>query len=85
MCSLLLQFLQLASLDKKINSLFANGQAEARKLALTADHADSAKGAQFSGLSIWVALTTFFSNSAERNRAKDVIQAAKEQEERKAH
>jgi hypothetical protein len=38
-----------------------------------------------SGLSIWIALTTFFSSSAERNKAKDIIQAAKEQEAEKVH
>ena len=56
-------------------------QAEARKLALTADHSDPVKGAHMSGLSIWMALTTFFSNSSERHKAKEAIKKAHDDEE----
>lgn len=47
-------------------------QAEARKLALMADRMDSPKS-PMGGLSIWVALATFFSSSTERERVKEAV------------
>ncbi|WRT66661.1 uncharacterized protein IL334_003621 [Kwoniella shivajii] len=51
---------------------------EARQLALMADRLDSAHGTSFHGLSIWVGLATFFSNSNERNKASEAVKAARE-------
>lgn len=53
-------------------------QSEARKLALMADRLDSAKPTSIGGLSIWVALATFFSNASEKEKAKTAVQDARE-------
>ncbi|WVQ67321.1 uncharacterized protein L199_005517 [Kwoniella botswanensis] len=52
--------------------------AEARQLALMADRLDSSHNTSLHGLSIWVGLASFFSNSMERNKATEVIKIARE-------
>nr|XP_019007535.1 uncharacterized protein I206_07797 [Kwoniella pini CBS 10737]OCF46316.1 hypothetical protein I206_07797 [Kwoniella pini CBS 10737] len=51
---------------------------EARQLALMADRLDSTHSTVIHGLSIWVGLASFFSNSNERNKASQAVKAARE-------
>nr|XP_018262748.1 uncharacterized protein I303_04228 [Kwoniella dejecticola CBS 10117]OBR84906.1 hypothetical protein I303_04228 [Kwoniella dejecticola CBS 10117] len=51
---------------------------EARQLALMADRLDSSHSTGMHGLSIWVGLASFFSNSNERNKASQAVKAARE-------
>ena len=43
-----------------------------------ADRMDDEHGAPVGGLSIWVGLATFFSNSQERNRAHEAVKQARQ-------
>ncbi|WVF71169.1 hypothetical protein IAT40_005967 [Kwoniella sp. CBS 6097] len=52
--------------------------AEARQLALMADRLDSSHDTSFHGLTIWVGLASFFSNSSDRGKASDALKAVKE-------
>jgi hypothetical protein len=45
-----------------------------------ADRMDDAHGAPIGGLSIWVGLASFFSNSQDRAKAQDALRKAKEAE-----
>ncbi|KAK4685854.1 hypothetical protein P7C73_g4288, partial [Tremellales sp. Uapishka_1] len=54
---------------------------EARQLALMADRM-SDDHAHVNGLSLWVALASFFSNSSERSKAQDTLRKAKEAKKR---
>lgn len=58
-------------------SLTSN-QTEARQLALMADRMDTSHGSPVHGLSIWVALASFFSSSSDRNRAHEALRTAHE-------
>ncbi|KAL7422037.1 hypothetical protein Q5752_003810 [Cryptotrichosporon argae] len=49
---------------------------EARHLALMADRMDDAAHTELHGLSLWVALASFFSSSSERARARDAVRGA---------
>lgn len=48
-----------------------------------ADRMDDEHSAPVGGLSIWVGLATFFSNSSERSRAHEAVKQAKEASRRK--
>ena len=48
-----------------------------------ADRMDDQNPSPIGGLSIWVGLATFFSNSSERSRAKEAVIQAKEAEKQK--
>jgi hypothetical protein len=43
-----------------------------------ADRMDDDHGAPIGGLSLWVGLASFFSNSQDRNRAQEALKTAKE-------
>ena len=45
-----------------------------------ADRMDDAHGSPIGGLSIWVGLASFFSNSSDRAQARDALKKAKEAE-----
>jgi hypothetical protein len=57
----------------------ADDQAEARQMALMADRMDRSNGPQFNGLSIWIGLAGFFTNSSERDKARQALQRAHEE------
>ncbi|ORY26314.1 hypothetical protein BCR39DRAFT_541265 [Naematelia encephala] len=50
---------------------------EARNLALMADRMDSTHGTPIHGLSIWVGLASFFSNTSERSKAVEALKQAR--------
>ncbi|KAK8864674.1 hypothetical protein IAR55_001926 [Kwoniella newhampshirensis] len=56
--------------------------AEARQLALMADRLDSSHSTPLHGLSIWVGLAAFFSNSGERKHATEALKMAKDAKKR---
>ncbi|WWD17016.1 hypothetical protein CI109_101452 [Kwoniella shandongensis] len=58
--------------------------AEARKLALMADRLDSVHSTPLHGLSIWVGLAAFFTNSSERNKATEMLKLANEEKKRES-
>ena len=59
----------------------ANHQSEARNLALMADRMDDSQShSPVGGLTIWVALASFFSNSQDRGRARDALKKARDAE-----
>lgn len=51
-------------------------QSEARQLALEADRMEHETSSPVHGLSIWVALASFFSSSSDRDKAHEAVKAA---------